>query len=100
MAAGLPIVASDIEGYSQVLRNQHEGLLVPPRDARAVAGAICQLLQDRPLAGELGARGRLTAAQYSWPRIAEQVLDFYVKTAARSYPTYSPAAVASSGLVT
>jgi phosphatidylinositol alpha-mannosyltransferase len=100
MAAGLPIVASDIEGYSQVLHHHSEGLLVPPRDASALADAICQLLQDRSLAAEFGARGRLTALQYAWPRIADQVLDFYVKTANRAYPTYSLAAVASSGLVT
>jgi phosphatidylinositol alpha-mannosyltransferase len=100
MAAGLPIVASDIEGYTQVLHHQQEGLLVPPRDASALADAICQVLQDRALAAELGARGRETAQQYAWPRVAEQVLDFYVKTASRAFPAYPAAAVASTGLVT
>jgi phosphatidylinositol alpha-mannosyltransferase len=100
MAAGLPIVASDIEGYAQVLRDEHEGLLVPPRDAPALAAAICRVLQDRNLALRLGAFGRETAQLYSWPRIAEQVLDFYARTAARAMPTYSTPLIASSGLVT
>lgn len=99
MAAGLPVVASDIEGYREVLADGREGLLVPPRDARAVATAVCEVLQNPPMAAEMGEAGLRTAQFYSWPRIAEQVLDFYVKTAARGQPTYPASAFATSGLV-
>jgi phosphatidylinositol alpha-mannosyltransferase len=94
MAAGLPIVASDIEGYSQLVTTGQEGILVPPRNVRAVADAVCRVLQDRGLAAAMGERGRDTAALYSWPRIAEQVLDFYQKTGSRTVP-YAPTPLAA-----
>lgn len=99
MAAGLPIVASDIEGYSQLLADGREGLLVRPRDAQSLADGICTLLQDRDLARDLGEAGMETAQLYSWTRIAEQVLEFYEERAARSEPSYSASAFAPSGLV-
>lgn len=86
MAAGLPVVASDIEGYSQVLTDGQEGFLVPPRNENALAAAVCRVLQNKELAMSMGTVGRHSAEAYSWPRIAEQVLDFYVKTGERSLP--------------
>jgi phosphatidylinositol alpha-mannosyltransferase len=83
MAAGLPIVASSIEGYAQVLTHGSEGLLVRPRDEKQLADAVCTILQDRLLAKRMGAQGLLTAQQYSWEKVAEQVMDVYVKTGQR-----------------
>ena len=99
MASGVPIVASDIEGYRQVVSDEQEALLVPPRNERALADAICRLLEDPKTRGEMGARGVATAAEYSWQRVAEQVLDFYVKTGERSFPSYSPVDVAATSVV-
>lgn len=90
MAAGLPIVASDIEGYRQVVSDEREALLVPPRDERALARALCRVLQDADLRSAMGAYGVSTVAEYSWTRVAEQVLDFYVRTGNRSYSSYVP----------
>jgi phosphatidylinositol alpha-mannosyltransferase len=89
MAAGLPVVASDIEGYRQVVTDGQEGLLVPPRDERALADALCCLLQDQELRVRMGVAGMTTATEYSWPRIAEQILDFYVRTSNRAFQAYS-----------
>lgn len=100
MAAGLPIVASDIAGYREVLTSGHEGLLVPDRNVAALADAVCRVLQDQKLACELGTNGLQTAAQYAWPRIAEQILDLYVKTGLRSLPPVRSSVVAPSGWVT
>lgn len=100
MAAGLPVVASNIEGYAQVLTDGQEGFLVPPRNERAVADAVCHVLQDRALAATMGVRGRETARQYAWPRIAEYVLDFYVQTGLRSGPFYEAPILAPSNVVT
>ena len=94
MAAALPVVAANIPGYSQVMSDGDEGLLVPPRDELAVAGAVCAILQNPARAAEMGARGRETAGLYSWPRVAEQVLEFYQKTGSRSVP-YVPTALAA-----
>ncbi|MFQ6058894.1 MAG: glycosyltransferase family 4 protein [Anaerolineae bacterium] len=77
MASGVPVVASDIAGYRSVLTHGEEGLLVKPEDERALAGAIIRLLRDSELRQEMGQRGRATARQYAWDRVAQQVLDYY-----------------------
>jgi phosphatidylinositol alpha-mannosyltransferase len=77
MAAGTPIVASDIEGYRNVVTHQAEGLLVPPQDANALADALITILQQPELGRSMGQRGQTTAARYSWDEIADRVLDCY-----------------------
>jgi len=79
MAVGKPIVASDIEGYASVLTHNVEGLLVPPADKEALARALVSLLTDESLRREMGAKGRLKAMTYSWERIAQSVLDYYIR---------------------
>lgn len=54
MAAGRPIVASDVGGIPEALANERCGLLVPPANAPALAAAIGRLLADRPAAQALG----------------------------------------------
>ena len=77
MAAGTPVVASDIEGYSSVLTHGHDGLLVPPKDDQALADAIAALLKDPTLHQRLAANGRQKVEQYRWDRVAAQVRDYY-----------------------
>lgn len=54
--AGLPIVATDMPGCNDVVHDGRNGLLVPVRSPRALAAAICRLLDDRAAAGEMGRR--------------------------------------------
>ncbi|MCH8109245.1 MAG: glycosyltransferase family 4 protein [Chloroflexi bacterium] len=77
MAAGRPVVASDIEGYSSVMTHGREGLLVPPKKDDALADAISVLLKDPGLRASLGANGRRKADEYRWESVAGQVLDYY-----------------------
>ncbi len=77
MAAGVPIVASDIAGYRSVLSQGEEGWLVKPGDEQAIAEAAIALLRDPRQRAEMGARGRTTAARYDWRVVAERVLDYY-----------------------
>ena len=58
MAAGLPVVASAIEGYREVVRDGVDGLLVPPRDPVALSDAVARILDDEVLAARLRAAGR------------------------------------------
>lgn len=73
MAAGLPVVASDIPGYREVVRDQMEALLVPPEDPPALAAAMGRLLDDEQLAASLGAAGRMRAERYRWEAVAADV---------------------------
>lgn len=77
MAAGAPIVASDIHGYKGVVRRGREALLVPPREPRELAAAIGRLLADRELAARLSAAGRVRAEEFSWPRVTAKVDEYY-----------------------
>ena len=77
MAAGAPIVASGIEGYSSVITHGREGLLVPPKDEDALADALAALLKDAALRRRLGATGAMAVQEYRWERVARRVMDCY-----------------------
>jgi phosphatidylinositol alpha-mannosyltransferase len=79
MAASKPIVASAIDGYSSVMTHGVQGLMVPPRDEQALANALIQLLSDKSLRQEMGARGRLKAEECSWPNVAKRVFEYYIR---------------------
>lgn len=77
MASGLPVVASDIPGYDEVVRDGVEGLLVPPRDPEALARAVSVLLDDPGLAARLSAAGRERAAAFDWSVVAGRIEEIY-----------------------
>jgi phosphatidylinositol alpha-mannosyltransferase len=77
MAAGAPIVCSDIHGYKGVVQRGRQALLVPPRDPAALADAIGRLLDDTALRASFSASGPDRAEQYSWPNITAKVDDYY-----------------------
>lgn len=77
MAAGRPVVATDIEGFAAVARDGAEALLVPPRAPGALAGAIERVLDDPALGTRLGAKARQRAAAFAWDGVASQVMSYY-----------------------
>jgi phosphatidylinositol alpha-mannosyltransferase len=77
MAAGTPIVASDIHGYKGVVRRGREALLVPPREPKEIATAVARLLRDDELRAEMGRAGMARAEEFSWPRVTAKVDDYY-----------------------
>ncbi len=77
MAAGAPIVASDIHGYKGVVRRDREALLTPPRDAKAIAAAVASLLRDPARAAAMSEAGLQRAEQFSWERVTAKVDDYY-----------------------
>ena len=77
MAAGTPIVCSDIHGYKGVVRRDREGLLVPPHEPKELAEAIARVLDEPALAERMGAAGRLRAEEFSWPRVTAKVEEYY-----------------------
>ena len=77
MAAGLPVIASNIDGYASVITQGVDGLLVPPNDSMALADALTQLIREPALRAELAAAGRQRVEEYSWPRVARQLVSYY-----------------------
>jgi phosphatidylinositol alpha-mannosyltransferase len=80
MAAGVPIVASDIHGFKRVVERNVQGILVEPRNPRALAAALYALARDADLRHDLGEAGRERAPEFSWERVTEQIVDFYYET--------------------
>jgi phosphatidyl-myo-inositol alpha-mannosyltransferase len=73
----LPVVASDIPGYRDVMTPE-TGLLVPAGDVEALTEAVVRLLEDEPRRRSLGAAARQVAEErYSWDTIARRLLDVY-----------------------
>ena len=77
MAAGLPVVASDIPGYDEVVRDGVDGLLVQPRNPAALAVGAARVLDDPALAGRLAAAGRDRAAIFDWSVVVEAIEEAY-----------------------
>jgi L-malate glycosyltransferase len=62
MAAGVPVVATRVGGNAEAVEDGVTGVLVPPRDAGALAAAVARVLADRELAERFGAAGRRRVA--------------------------------------
>lgn len=77
MAAGVPVVASDLPGYRAVLRDGRAGRLTPPGDPVALADALYHLLRDDEERRRLSAAGLAAAADLSWGRITDRILEAY-----------------------
>ena len=59
------MVATRLNGTAEIVRTEYNGLLVPPRDATALADAILRFLQNPELRERLAARGPESVAEYS-----------------------------------
>ena len=77
MAAGTAVVASDIEGYSSVLNNGSDGLLVRPKDEAQLSAALNMLLTQPDYRNRLAATARKKVERFRWEEVAGEVLDHY-----------------------
>ncbi len=77
MAAGTPIVASDLDAFRAVLDDGSTGVLFPTGDAAAMAAGLGALLDDPARRVELVARARQAVRVYDWSRVAADVLAVY-----------------------
>jgi glycosyltransferase involved in cell wall biosynthesis len=84
MACGLPVVATDCGGVREAVRDGVEGLLVPPRDTRALARALERLWRDPALRLRLGRAGRARAeTEFAPDRERDGFLSLYSEVASR-----------------
>jgi phosphatidylinositol alpha-mannosyltransferase len=77
MAAGLPLVASNIEGFASVLTHGIEGLLALPGDEAGLADALLELLDTPAARARMAEQGRRRVEEFSWDRVAQQILSYY-----------------------
>jgi phosphatidylinositol alpha-mannosyltransferase len=77
MAAGTPVVASDLDAFRRVLDGGQAGELFPTGDAEALAAALSALLDSPDRRGALVAHAGTVVAGYDWPVVAARVLEVY-----------------------
>ncbi len=86
-AAATPVVASDIPGYREVVRDGVDGLLSPPGDPLALAESLRRLVLDERMRTRMAHAARERAERFAWPHVAAEVSDSYeqaIDTAARA----------------
>ena len=77
-AAGLPIITTDFGGVREVIADGSEAIIVPTRNAQALADGIVELMRDRALWAERGARGaQAVRERFSLEAMVEQTLKVY-----------------------
>ncbi len=77
MAMGTPVIASRVGGLAHLVQDGSTGYLVPPRNPQVLAGRIQKLLLNEPLRRHLGAQAREYARTYSWPNVADRMMQLY-----------------------
>jgi phosphatidylinositol alpha-mannosyltransferase len=82
MASGTAVVASDIDGYRTVARDDVEAMLVPPGDADALATGLRTLLDDAARRAAFADAGRARANEFSMTHLAEQFVKIYERALA------------------
>jgi len=79
-SCGKPIVTTDVSGCREVVRHNHNGLLVPPRDSRALADALRTLIRDPQLRISMGRKGRAFAeSELSLEKVINENFKLYEK---------------------
>jgi alpha-maltose-1-phosphate synthase len=91
MAFGLPCIGTCVEAIPEIIEDGVTGLVVPPRDAGAVARAMRTLLDDPVCARRMGAAGHARLAErYGWQRAVERMLDVVAGTLAERTAEVAP----------
>jgi phosphatidyl-myo-inositol alpha-mannosyltransferase len=76
-AAGTPVVASNIAGYRDVVRDGVDGVLVPPADPRALAEALRDIWDEPERRAEMARAAAADVQRFAWPRVADEVMQAY-----------------------
>ncbi len=77
MAAGAPVVASDLDAFRRVLCDGEVGRLVPPGDAAGLADGLIETLENDAVRERYVAAGREVVARYDWSVVASQIMRVY-----------------------
>jgi phosphatidyl-myo-inositol alpha-mannosyltransferase len=85
-AAGTPVIASDIAGYRDVVRDGVDGVLVPPADPQALAEALRDLYEEPNRRAEMARAAARDVERFAWPHVADQVMGAYEDAIATPKP--------------
>ena len=84
MAAGVPVIAPNIGGPSDLIQNGVNGILYQPKNRIALNEAVFKLLSDREFSDEIGYRGNISVASKTWLNITQELYKHYLDLLADS----------------
>jgi len=79
MAAGIPIIASNLGGMPDIVQEGINGLLAKPGDFQSLADALTCLLKNEDMRKKMGNNGRKLVTDYSWDKIAKETEQLYIR---------------------
>lgn len=79
MGCGLPIVASDVGGNNEIVKEGENGYLIKGDNEELIANRLASLINDPQLRQDFGAKSRELAQQYDWKNIMKQYNELYLK---------------------
>jgi phosphatidylinositol alpha-mannosyltransferase len=85
-AAGTPVVASNIAGYRDVVRDGVDGILVPPADPQALAETLRDLWEEPARRADMARAAAHDVERFAWPRVAAEVMEAYEDAMATPQP--------------
>jgi phosphatidylinositol alpha-mannosyltransferase len=94
-ASGTPVVASNITGYRDVVRDRIDGLLVPAGNAVELGETLRDLALDPARRQRMARSARERAERFAWPHIAREVTEAYEDAVARPHPVGRAAGIAA-----
>jgi len=89
-AAGTPVIASNIAGYSEVVTDRSDGVLVPPADPQRLAEELQLMHHDRSRRLAMGEEARQSAERFAWPRVAQEIEEVYEEVQRIPEPEWGP----------
>ena len=72
LAAGKPIVASDVGGIKDVIQDRRNGLLIPPKEPDRISASTQLLISESELSGQISSNAKATARDYDWSTIGSK----------------------------
>src|SRR5207344_2424001 len=78
-AAGTPAIASEIAGYSDVVTDGYDGVLVPPADPQRLAEELQRAWLEPERIRQMGENARESSKRYAWSTVAAEVTEVYKK---------------------
>lgn len=78
MACGIPVVASDADGFNEIIENGKTGYIVPKRNEKELAKKIDLLVKDEALRNKIGKQGRIKVkSTYEWEKNVDKMVEIY-----------------------
>jgi glycosyltransferase involved in cell wall biosynthesis len=79
MACGLPIIATDVGGITETVKDGETGLIVPTRDCGALTNAMTTMIEATDKRIEMGKKARTNAEKFRWEKVTDAFLSVYGK---------------------